>query len=389
MRPARILHLIDSAGVYGAERVILNLSREHRKDGRVVPVVGCLTPREEASNALHDAATQAGIESLRLRVDNRRLPLDLWRLARRLRSERIDLVHAHGYKPAVFGFVTRMLVGIPAISTCHLWFEPDNAPLKKRVMVAVEKCLYRWFPRVLAVSEDIRRTLVAAGVPAARVQVVPNGVDTHAVSLTESERDAIRASLGIARGEFCVLNVGRLVRQKAQWSLVEAAAKLKVLGRPCKVLIVGAGELEAQLRQQIQALDVQEQVRLLGFRDDVPRLLAACDAFALPSLEEGMPMSLLEAVAARVPVIATPVGDVGKLVIDGQSGIIIPPGEPEGLVAAIDMLRSQPALARAMTDHAYQLLVQRYSQEAMAASYLAVYEEVLGARALDSLATRR
>jgi glycosyltransferase involved in cell wall biosynthesis len=386
---ARVLHLIDSAGVYGAERVILNLAQEHIEGGEVTPVVGCLIPHADAPSALHDTAMQEGIESLRLPVANQRLPFDLLRLMRVLRRERIDLVHAHGYKPAVFAFVARLLAGIPAISTCHLWFEPEHGPLKKRLMVAVEKRLYRWFPRVLAVSEDIRGILVTEGVPADRVTVVPNGVATHAPALTAAERERIRASLGVAPGEFCVLNAGRLARQKCQSLLVDAAARLKALGRPCKVLIVGDGELEGQLQQQIQSLGVQDHVRLLGFREDVPELLAASDAFALPSLGEGMPMSLLEAVAARVPVIATAVGDVGKLVVDGRSGIIIQPGDVDGLVTAIDSLRAQPQLALAITGHAHQLLIDGFSQEAMAASYLAVYREVLHAGSPAPLAARR
>lgn len=381
MPPARVLHLIDSGGVYGAERVILNLAREHQAGGQVVPVVGCLVPRRTRGNELIAAAAAAGIETLQLPVSNLRLPLDLLRLTGVIRRKRIDLVHAHGYKPAVFAFALHVLAGVPVTSTCHLWFEPEKAPIKKRLMVWLEKHAYRRFPRVLAVSEDIRATLVAGGVDASRIEVVSNGVDVQPAVLTATERTRLRQALGIRDGEFCVLNAARLTRQKAQWLLVEAAAQLQSAGFPCKVLIVGSGELEAELREQIARLGVGDTVRLLGFRDDVGSILQASDAFALPSLDEGMPMSLLEAAAARLPIIATPVGDIGKLIVDGQSGLVIRPGEVGDIVEAIRRLRDQPAEAKAQAERAYRTVAEVYSSQAMARRHLGIYAGLLEAGA--------
>lgn len=381
MQKLRVLHLIDSGGIYGAERVILNLSNEQRKGGAVTPVVGCLVSSEDEVSDLYQAALDAGVEAIRLRASNHLLWLHLPRLARLLRRERIGLIHAHGYKPAVFAFFFRWLAGITPVSTCHLWYKPESGPIKMRLMVSLEKKLYRWFPKVLVVSEDIRKTLISAGVPAHRVEVIPNGVQPKQQVLSAMEREELRRSIGVERDDFCVINPARLTAQKAQWILVEAAARLKQGGRPCTFLLVGDGELQSELREKIGRLGVELQVRMTGFRRDIGKLMAASDAFVLTSLDEGMPMSLLEAVAADVPVVTTPVGDITKLIEHARTGLLVPVGDVDAVVMALDWLRSHRVEASEMAAHAKQRLLNCYSCEAMASRYEAVYDEVVGRRA--------
>jgi glycosyltransferase involved in cell wall biosynthesis len=371
------LHLIDSDGVYGAERVVLNLSAEHRDSGAVRPIVGSIVPNSGAKNALFDAAIVAGIEALKIPISNLMLWIDLPRAAYCLRKQGIGLIHAHGYKASVYGFLIKLMTGIPVISTCHLWFEPEKGPLKMRAMVAIEKRLYRWFPKVLTVSEDIRQTLLAHGVVAGKVDVIVNGVDPTHISLSTADRSALRRSLALTDSDFCVLNAARLDRQKAQWILIEAAALLKAAGKPCRFLIIGAGGLEEQLRALIIAKDVSDCVRLLGFRDDIGQLMDICDVFALPSLDEGMPMSLLEAAAAKIPIVATAVGDIPKLITENHSGLIVPVGNPHALAAALERIRERPSMALELAETAYRQLVARYSCAAMGQSYLNVYRDVL------------
>lgn len=373
----KVLHLIDSEGVYGAERVILNLSIAHRDSADIEPMVGCLVPHAASENALYDAAVAADLEAIRLPVSNARVWLDLPRVAHTLRACNIGLVHAHGYKAAVYGFFIRLLTGIPVISTCHLWFEPERGPLKMRVMVALEKWLYRWFPKILAVSANIRQTLIAHGVAGEKIDVIVNGVDVSHLPSTDAQRMALRRELGIGDDEYCILNAARLTRQKAQWLLIDAAARLKALGLPFKLLIVGAGELQAELETKIRADAVSDCVKLLGFRADVPQLLDISDVFVLPSLDEGMPMSLLEAAAARVPIVATAVGDIPKLVRDRESGLIVPLNDVDAIVDAVTALRADNEFAARLADAAHRSLVANYSCRAMSESYLRVYRELL------------
>src|SRR5690554_947618 len=226
----RILHFIESGGVYGAERVILNLSREMKCTPDLESVVCCIVNSLHEQSALYDAALAQGIEALKIPISNTRLLIALPRAASLLREQKIDLIHSHGYKPSVFGFVIRLITDIPIITTCHLWFEPNRAPIKTRVMVSLEKFFYRWFPRIIAVSEPIKKTLVDHGIKSERIEVIKNGVDIPELNLGEIEKALIRTELNIAPSTFCILNAGRLVRQKSQRTLVEAAAILKKNG---------------------------------------------------------------------------------------------------------------------------------------------------------------
>jgi glycosyltransferase involved in cell wall biosynthesis len=374
----RVLHFIESGGIYGAESVIINLSREMVAAGRYEPIIGCIVQRDDEQVDLLDAASSRGLEAHRIKISNARVVLDLPRAARRFRELGIDLIHCHGYKPSVFAFVIGLLARIRVIATCHLWFVGTNAPLKMRVLIAVEKILYRHFPAVVAVSEHIGETLLSAGVNPKRLRLICNGI-----VLADYESSAPRptgCSLGIERieeGDVCVLNVGRLTEQKAQRDLVSAAALARSAMRNLKILIVGEGELRAALAQQIAAASLDEGVILLGFRSDIAALLRRADIFALASLDEGMPVSLLEAVAARVPVIVTGVGDVPKLIVDGKTGLIVNRRDPAGLAAAIVTLASDPAKGSALAERAWQALETSYSSARMYDSYSRVYRDIL------------
>lgn len=372
----RILHFIESGGLYGAERVILNLSLQLQKNSGYEPVVGCIVDSPSSESDLFNAAQASGIAAIKIVIPNATIFTAIPKAAKQLRQLNISLIHSHGYKPSVFGFVIRLLTGIPIISTCHLWFEPNKGPLKTRVMIRLEKLFYRWFPKVIAVSEPIKDILLASNLPSSRVAVIRNGVDVPE-PVSDEALSQLRQELGFTEKTFCILNSARLSRQKAQWTLIKAAAILKQQGEPVKILIVGEGPLVDELAQQIAEADVADYVSLLGFRSDINKLLALANLFALPSIDEGMPMSLLEAAAAQKPIISTLVGDIGKLIKHEDTGIVIATENPEALAAAISSLKNKPALAQQLATHAHEKLLENYSSQAMCAAYLPIYNQLL------------
>ena len=383
----RILHFIESGGVYGAERVILNLSREMKCTPDLEPVVGCIVNSWHEQSALYDAALAQGIEALKIPISNTRLLIALPRAASLLREQKIDLIHSHGYKPSVFGFVIRLITDIPIITTCHLWFEPNRAPIKTRVMVSLEKFFYRWFPRIIAVSEPIKKTLVDHGIKSERIEVIKNGVDIPELNLGEIEKALIRTELNIAPSTFCILNAGRLVRQKSQRTLVEAAAILKKNGvfqdsdstarSGFHIIVVGEGPLQTELKCLITQYQLEDCVSLLGFRSDIDRLLAIADVFALPSLDEGMPMALLEAAAAQVAIITTAVGDIAKLITHEVTGLIIPKENPKALADAIQVLAEDTENRRRLAATARVAMQAQNSGHVMGQEYQLVYKNLL------------
>lgn len=375
-QPLKVLHFIESEGVYGAERVILNLSAQMKQTGNTfIPIVGCIVPNKNSLSALFDAATHAGITAVKIPISNKKLLLDIPAAARQLESLGIGLIHSHGYKPSVFGFIIKLLKKIPIMATCHLWFEPSKGPLKMRVMIRLEKFFYRWFPKIVAVSDPIRSILISNGLKPDQVDVVCNGVDIPTVNSQDIE--TIRRELNIRPNDFVVLNSARLTRQKSQWVLVEATALLKKAGIPIKTLIIGQGTLEPELRKLIEEKDVVDQVLLLGFRNDSNAFLQLCNVFALPSIDEGMPMSLLEAAAANKPIVATSVGDIGKLIQDENSGLIIPLENPEALAQALIRIRDDAGFSKAIAQAAHDSMRLNYSSESMCNRYIDIYKNFI------------
>jgi glycosyltransferase involved in cell wall biosynthesis len=367
----RVLHLIESGGIYGAERVIVNLSREMARHGVFQPVVGCITQRKDESVDLLTLSQSLGIEAHPVRVSNLGLPWQLPRAARELKRLGIDLIHCHGYKPTVFASVIGALTGIPVMATCHLWFVDANAPLKMRLMIGVEKRRYPHFPAVVAVSEEIRSILLGAGVKPGNVALIRNGI-----ALEDYERPADLPARS-AESEFCIVNIARLTAQKAQRDLVSAAVEMKRRGARFRILLAGEGELRQELTRQIEEQGVADVVQVLGFLSDVNGLLQRADLFALPSLDEGMPISLLEAVAARVPALVTAVGDIPKLIRDGETGTVVRPGEPLQLADALLALMADAPRRQRQADAAYQRLKEAYSATHMYEQYESVYRSVL------------
>jgi len=372
----RVLHLLDSAGIYGAENVVINLSREMLKCDDYEPVVGCIVQSGCEKVALCDIAPQYGIEAHTICINNLTLLKDLPRLGRQLKDLQVDLVHSHGYKASVFAFIAKLYSGIPVMATCHLWFEGGGCPLKKRFMIALEKIFYRFFPVVVGVSENIRQVLINVGIQEEQIRVVKNGIVLSDYRpLAPVVKEKLLAELDLGSGDVCVLNVGRLTVQKGQDVIVRAAGLLKEkMGTKIKFFIVGDGELRNSLQDQIDAYDLSDSVRLLGFRDDIPALLQVADIFILPSLDEGMPMALLEAVASRVPVVTTAVGDIPKLVIDKVSGTVVEKNDASGLATVIDRINNNRTGQQAMVDEAWHRLQQNYSSSVMFLQYYTIYQ---------------
>jgi glycosyltransferase involved in cell wall biosynthesis len=318
-----------------------------------------------------------GLPAVKISIDNRLLPIHLPKAAQALKQQHIDLIHCHGYKAFVFAFVIGRLMRLPVLSTCHLWFLQGHPPLKMRVMIKLELLLYRFCPRVISVSQPIKSFLMGAGVPPARIHIIPNGLrleDYHADDPSAVVR--LKTALGIDRDDKVILNVGRLTLQKAQRTILEAAALLRDANQKFRFLIVGDGELRGALQAAIRDMQLAHCVTLLGFRRDIGALLSLADLFVLTSLDEGMPMSLLEAVASRTPVITTAVGDIPKLIIHRKSGWIIPAEAPQALADAVTRLSAAQPEASALAARALEGLRCGYSSRTMFHQYRGIYREL-------------
>ena len=374
----KVLHLIDSGGLYGAESVILNLSREMISHKAYEPIIGCIVASKHESNELFDKANELKISAVKIPILNSRLFVDIPKAARLIKQLGVDLIHSHGYKAFVFGFFIKMIKHIPIISTCHLWFLKNRPPLKMRAMVKMELFLYKFCSKICCVSGSIKNFLSSVGINPNKIIIVNNGIKIDDYRpCSASEMYQLRISIGLEENNFIILNIGRLTAQKAQKNIIKAAGILRNYHSRYRFLLVGEGELKSELEALIIAQNLQEIVKLLGFRDDIRQLLCIADIFVLPSIDEGMPMSLLEAVACKKPVIATGVGDIPKLIVHEKSGIIVPINDKYKLVQSILNLEKNYEKGRRLADSAFNILCQKYSSTQMYKKYDKVYIDFL------------
>src|SRR5262249_10903400 len=213
---------------------------------------------------------------------------------------------------------------------------------------------------MVTVSEDLKRFVVErTGAAARRVHVVYNGIGP-ARSVSEETKESLRAEVGIHHGDGGVAVGGNLYGVKGHRYLLEAVPRILEACPSTVFLIAGRGEQEATLREQAKALGIDPSVRFLGLREDVPALLATCDLFVLPSLSEGLSIAILEAMSSARPVVTTRVGGNPELVVDGETGVLVAPADPEQLASAVVRTLTKPAEARRLGENGLNRVKSRF-----------------------------
>jgi glycosyltransferase involved in cell wall biosynthesis len=241
--------------------------------------------------------------------------------------------------------------------------------LKRRL---VNPVLGRLPAAIFAVSEDLRRHMIAEGLPADRVRVVHNGISPGSRP-TNADRDAARRSLGVEADPILLGTVGRLDPVKDLSTLLEALRILRSRRRNVRLVIVGDGPERAHLGQQAARMGVGELVAFLGYRSGPRCLLPAFDIYVNSSTHEGISLTLLEAMAAALPIVATEVGGTSEVVVQDHTGLLVPARSPDRLAMAIEDLIRSPERRRAMSDRARARVEQQFSLQAMTKRYLDAY----------------
>ena len=376
MSASRVLHLLESDGIYGAEQMVLTLSEQARRAAAFEPVVGCFVAEPNEKKELLAVAESLGLATLPLVLRKRALPLDLWRALRAVKRADVDLVHSHNYKPSLVAFLAQMVWRIPATATSHLQFVGESSSWSYRVLLALQSRLFRFFPAVTAVSPAIRDHLLRGGLAAEQVLLVENGVSLPGDEIPKPDKESARRELGIDDDSRVIVNLARLTEQKGHRFLLDAIADLVDGGRKIQLLIAGEGELRPVLEQTLGERGLRPHVRLLGYWQEPKKLLAAADLFVLSSLDEGLPMSLLEAMAFRVPVVATAVGGIPGVIADGHNGLLVPPEESGDLSRALARVLDDYELASELVAHAWTDVSTRFSAEAMCSRYVEIYQSM-------------
>jgi glycosyltransferase involved in cell wall biosynthesis len=230
---------------------------------------------------------------------------------------------------------------------------------------------------VIAISAGVRAALLAAGIPAARIQLIPSGVDTSRFTTNPAVRARVRQAYGIGASETLVLAIGALVERKGYQTLLQAVHRLKTQGTHLCALVCGEGPLRAILQAEAQALGIETEVRFVGFCPDVPDYLAAADSFVHVPSWEGLGVAVIEAQAAGLPVIASQVGGIPDLIEDQVTGLLVPPHNPQALAAALSRLVLNPLWAHTLGRAGQAQARARFDLTIMAQANETLYYDLL------------
>jgi glycosyltransferase involved in cell wall biosynthesis len=364
-RPRTVVHYTDTAGFGGAEQGLLTLL-EGLDRTRWDPVL--LHHAYPGVAPMIEKAHKLGVRTRQ--VDSLPRSRD-WRWLRRfgamLRDENATLFHAHLVWPVAcsYGLIAAALFRVRGILATQQLFGPVETTKDRRLQKLVSLGVHRY----IAVSESLARELRPLVFRPERVVVVRNSVALS--GFRGAAPESLRRSL-TRNGEPLVLTLARLDPQKGLPYLLEAA---KVLPK-ATFAIAGDGRDRQALEEQARSLGLQERVRFLGYRDDIADLLAACDLFVLPSLFEGLPISVLEAMAAGKPVVATRIGGTDEAVENGVTGWLVPPRDPAALAAAVSRVLSDPSEGRRMGEAGRARALEEFSAPAMVKKTMRIYEEL-------------
>ena len=321
----KILHVLFTLQTGGAEYVALNLLERldgHRYDRHVVSLTG--------EGDLADAFRRQGVQVHMLHKRSGLDPMLALRLLRLCRRLRPDIVHTHNATPWLYAVLAAKGSGASLYHTEH----SNLFPHQRRLMRA-ERWLARWTDVIISDSEKVKRHLVERqGLPGRKITTILNGIDTERFS-RPVDVAGVRRALGLNGSGPVIGTVGRLAEVKDHATLLEAFRRILEAMPQALLLIVGDGPLRAELEASARRLGIAGRVTFLGRRADVSQLLRAFDIFVLSSISEGLPLSVPEAMAAGVPVVATDVGALREVVSDPAFGVLVPPKSPERLAEAV------------------------------------------------------
>jgi glycosyltransferase involved in cell wall biosynthesis len=387
-RKIRVLQLIDGFNLGGAETVVAILSKN--LDRTRFEVIPCALYRSgPLEEDLRAADVNYHIFGMKRRsvLSGPLFVMDFVRLLKAVtsivRKLSIDIVHAHLIESSLIGILAARLAGVPSVCvTVHSivnYVQRGRCSPRQWLMESAIQHMFSRADRLIAVSKEVACGI--DGQESGRVITIANGIDPNRFCFQEN-RLTIRQKLGLPSCQPLLSVVGRLAPEKGHSYLLRAMALIPSNRRPV-ILIVGDGVLRAELEHEATALQLDDHVRFLGIRRDVPELLAASDIFVLPSHWEGLSLSLLEAMACGLPVIVTRVGGNTEVVEENQSGVLVPARDHVALAQAILRLLDDPVLRQRLGQGAYDRFKSKYSLEHFVKAHEALYMALHNAEPLQ------
>jgi glycosyltransferase involved in cell wall biosynthesis len=360
----KVLHIINSLDCGGLEKFAIDLSLELNKRGHQAEIL-CL----QQGGDLKAVAEQ---NHLRVTALDKKQGTDfnlIGKMAGFVKKNRFDIVHTHNMGPLIYGTIAcRLASNTHLINTRH-----------GRETKTANPIIWALNQKIVAISSDAAEQMLKCNkINKDKVSIIPNGTDlkTFDIKVSDEEKLSIKKSLGLNHDTLILGNIGRLAKEKDQGSLIKAVKKMVSKKNKIELIMVGDGPLKKELMELAKELNVLESVKFLGYRNDIAKLLSIIDVFVLSSFTEGISLTLLEAMAAGKPIVATKVGGNPEVVDDGVTGILVPCGFPERIESAVMRFYANRSLIAQFGEAGRKRAYEFFSLENMTNQYEKLYNEI-------------
>jgi glycosyltransferase involved in cell wall biosynthesis len=373
------MHVIDSGGLYGAEIMLLNLVGEQIRLG-LKPFIASIGVSERDEKPLEKEVRRLGFALLKIHMapgPNAAGAIRTLRLARRSGA---CLLHSHGYKSNILlGFIPRKMRGMPIISTLHGWTSTGGWD-RMTVYQALDRLALRFVDAVVCVNAAMLDLPGLRRLPRQRLHAIDNGLPCEGIEIPNA-REALRqipdTDAQLFKRRFTIGTIGRLSAEKGYDHLIAALGMVRSEDIDAQLVVIGEGEQRHRLVRLVQRLKLNDHVFFIGYRANARSYIPLFDAYAISSLTEGLPITLLEAMQAGTPVVATRVGGIANVLDGGRAGILVDSADPRSLADGLIKLARCNDIKRNLIRRARERLNAHYSSSGMARNYLRVYRQLV------------
>lgn len=362
----KVAHFFDTSGPGGAEKVLVTLVRE------LDPLRFVSIPCVRKDSWMHAELSQKNHEFFFLKDSCSFDFAFLAGIVRFLKEQRVNVVHSHEFFMNLYATAAANLASIPVVATVHGGIEYCALKMRRRLayrFVALRGCMVTVCHQV---AERVHNKL---GIPMKRMRTIYNGIDRELPD--DANLKKLRFELGLAEGAPVIGMVGNLYPVKGYPFFIQSMQRVKHQFPDARFIICGRGRLQAELEALARQCGLENSLQFLGFRTDVRQLLQTMDIFVLSSLSEGLSLAILEAMDAGKPTVVTNVGGNPEIVVDGETGFLVPAENPEILAEKVSLLLSDRELGRQMGQNGHQRVLSLFSRERMVQNYQNLYEALV------------
>jgi len=371
MGKINILHIYQNSKIGGVQQQLLSLLKAYSRE-RFNPIFCCLGPKEEIGKEIEGTGIEfIPLNKLRYNRFSSGIVLELHRL---MKKKQIHVVRTHRYRSNLYGRLAAFFAGVPVIiASVHDNYRTDKRP-KRRIM---NRILSKITDKIVAVSEAVKEDIMRYDrIDPSKIEVIPNGIDVERFNPEKKTTD-IRKEFSLEEDDIVIGFIGRIVTAKGLEYLLDALPYLKGEFKSIKLLIVGEGSLVEELKERAKKNNIFNNILFTGKRRDIPEILASIDIFVMPSIAEGLPNALLEAMAMGKPIVTTEVGGIPEVIKNEINGLLVPPRNAESLVTAIKTFLDNRHLAIKIGQRAKNYVEENLSIQTTTQKWESLYTVLL------------